>query len=153
MQTKELAMRTTGTHPTCDKSGKANGDRLPAGAGGTIYGASLSRNDLMPMPIPHLPDVSRRGGAVSGAAQAMAMGSGIENGEERAVALSDGSKISFASVAALGLFEDAINFAFLAGPADRRSTRAHGQKPCYLIVAGTKENGGHHVQGYSGPSG
>jgi hypothetical protein len=104
MQTKELAMRTTGTHPTCDKSGKANGDRLSAGAGGTIYGASLSRNDLMPMPIPHLPDVSRRD-AVSGAAQAMAMGSGIENGEERAVALSDGSKISFASVAALGLFK------------------------------------------------
>jgi len=42
---------------------------------------------------------------VSGAAQVMAMSSDFPNSEERAIALSDGSSISFASIAALDLFK------------------------------------------------
>lgn len=97
-------MPTIGTHATGGKSGKRNGARLGARVGRTINGASLDRVDMMATPIPWPPDVSR-GGAVAGAAQVMVMSSGFSNGEERAVALSDGSRSSFASIAALGLFK------------------------------------------------
>ena len=97
-------MRTIGTHATGGKSGKRNGVRLGASARGTIIGASLERIDLMTTPTLRSPDVSR-GGAVSGAAQVMAMSSDFPNSEERAIALSDGSSISFASIAALDLFK------------------------------------------------
>jgi hypothetical protein len=97
-------MRTIGTHATRGKSHKRNGDRPLPGVRETVNGAPLELIDLMTRPIPRLPDVSR-GGAVSGAAQVMTMGSSLDDGEERAVALSDGSSISFASIAALGLFK------------------------------------------------
>lgn len=79
-------------------------ERLPDGVGGTITGWPMEKLDLMEI----LNRASRgvtRGGAVSGAAQTTAnrRGGDIQRAD---IALSDGSRISFASIEQEGMFRN-----------------------------------------------
>jgi hypothetical protein len=97
-----------------DQSTKPNRDHLPDGIGGTITGGPMEPIDLMEILSRSARSVSR-GGAVSGAAQTVdseTMDSGEEaradwiNGQDLGIALSDGSRITFASIAAGVLREE-----------------------------------------------
>jgi hypothetical protein len=74
---------TTGRRPRRDAATRTS-DPQPDGLGGTITGGPVPPIDLM--------EILNRGGAVSGAAHVL--GGGRDSG----ITLSDGSRISFASV-------------------------------------------------------
>jgi hypothetical protein len=74
-----------------------------------------------------------RGGAVAGAAQGVAEGIGRTSLAERGIALSDGSRICFASIADAGLFRDEdipmVRGGQAPGPDDSNAPAANDGKP------------------------
>ena len=93
-------MRTVNRRATRDHLNRANSGDLPDGVDGTITGGPVLALDLMEI-LRRSADCVTRGGAVSGAAHVEFIGQGKYDGgnARRAIALSDGSRISFASVA------------------------------------------------------
>jgi len=84
-----------------DQLAKRNGSES---AGETVTGGPIQPIDLMEVLSRGARDVSR-GRAVSGAAQVVISSPG-SGGSSRAVALSDGSMISFARVGDIGVLKD-----------------------------------------------
>ncbi len=97
-------MRTMNRRAIRDGLAKRKSDELPDGIGGTITGGPLEPIDLMRV-LARAYGASQ-GGAVSGAAQAVVSSTIIDRGHDRGVALSDGSRISFASIADAGVLRD-----------------------------------------------
>ena len=95
-------MRTMTRRATRDQLTKRNNDPLTDGSGGTITGGPMEPINLLEILERGARCVSR-GGAVSGAAQVVVSDLG---GRDRGIALSDGSRISFASVADAGVLKD-----------------------------------------------
>lgn len=90
-------MRTT-TKPTSrDRLDRRNDDYFPHGISGTITGGPMQKLDLLEILNRGTRGVTR-GGAVSGSAQ-MIVSKSVSGGLEKAVALSDGTRISFVSIA------------------------------------------------------
>src|ERR1017187_2106973 len=90
---------------TRDRLTKQTNADLPDGVGGTITGGPMEPINVM--------EVLARGargvagvGAVSGAAQVVVSSVGSSRGRDRGIALSDGSRISFASIADAGGLND-----------------------------------------------
>jgi hypothetical protein len=102
-------MRTVNRRATRDRLTTPNGEHLPDGIGGTITGGPMEPIDLMEILTRSALCVSR-GGAVSGAAQVVASGAGerVDMGKrpDRGIALSDGSRITFASLADSGVLRE-----------------------------------------------
>jgi hypothetical protein len=88
-----------------DQLTRANREHLPDGVGGTITGGPMEPIDLMQILSRSARCVSR-GGAVSGAAQTVV--SSPEDGrvQDLGIALSDGSRITFASLAGPGVLRE-----------------------------------------------
>ena len=84
-----------------DQSTTPNNEDLRDGIGGTVAGGPTETTGLRDILEPDAPEASR-GGAVSGAAQIVA----DRPGRSRGIALSDGSRICFASIADVGLLRD-----------------------------------------------
>jgi hypothetical protein len=107
--TKELTMRPAKRRAIRDQLTPPNGEQLPDGVGGTITGGPMERFDLMEILRRTSLSVSR-GGAVSGAAQVVISGlaeqTGRGDGADRGIALSDGSRITFASVTDAGVMNE-----------------------------------------------
>ena len=80
-----------------ERMNKRTGTGLADGSGGTIAGGSMQPLDLMALLTGGAAGVSM-GGAVSGAAQAMPATARAARGRDDGIALSDGSRIVFASV-------------------------------------------------------
>jgi hypothetical protein len=99
-------MRTTARRATRDRLTQRNNDNLSDDIGGTITGGPLESIDLIKV----LERSSRgvtRGGAVSGAAKMVAVSSpGATSGQDRGIALSDGSRIYFISIADVEVLKD-----------------------------------------------
>ena len=98
-------MRTMKRRATRDQLTKRNMDQLPDGIDGTITGGPMEPIDVMEILGRGTRGVSR-GGAVSGAAQVMVSSPGASVGQDRGIALSDGSRITFTSVADVGVVKD-----------------------------------------------
>ena len=81
------------------------GDSLPDGVGGSVTGGPMRAPDLMEI-LSKGTRAATRAGAVSGAAQSIDSRSGSRFDEAKAIALSDGSRISFASLADQRLVTD-----------------------------------------------
>jgi hypothetical protein len=100
-------MRTTARRATRDRLTQRNDDNLSDDIGGTITGGPLESIDLINI----LERSSRgvtRGGAVSGAAKTVSVSSpGATGGQDRGIALSDGSRIYFISIADVDVLKDA----------------------------------------------
>jgi hypothetical protein len=90
---------------TRDRVTKPNNEPLPDGIGGTITGGPMKPIGLLEFLERGAHGVSR-GGAVSGAAQVVAGSIGRASQPERGIALSDGSRICFTSIADAGLLRD-----------------------------------------------
>ena len=111
-------MPTRAPHATIHLLPPRNRDRLPDGIAGTVSGASAEMIDLASMRrlgshgVRH--ERSRgitRGGAVSGAARVTSSSAGARGGGTWGIALSDGSEITFVSVADVCvLHETGANF-------------------------------------------
>ena len=80
-----------------ERMNKRSGNGLADGSGGTIAGGSMQPLDLMALLTGDASVVSM-GGAVSGAAQTMQTTARAARGRDDGIALSDGSRIVFASV-------------------------------------------------------
>lgn len=89
---------------TRDNDALPEGNNLPDGIGGTITGGPMEPIDLLA--ILEGGRAVSRSGAVSGAAQVVVSNLREEGGRDRGIALSDGSRISFASIADAGLLSD-----------------------------------------------
>lgn len=91
-----------------DQSAKPNSDHLPDGIGGTITGGPVEPIDLMEI-LNRSARCASRGGAVSGAAHTVDSGEEAHadwgNGQDLGIALSDGSRITFASIAGPGVLK------------------------------------------------
>jgi hypothetical protein len=108
-------MRTVTQRATRDQLKQRNNEHLPDGVGGTITGGPVEPIDLMEVLSRGGRGVSRVG-AVSGAAQVVSssfvtgglVGGGLAGSRpgDRGIALSDGSRISFFSVADAGVLLD-----------------------------------------------
>jgi hypothetical protein len=96
-----------------DQSAKPNSEHLPDGVGGTVTGAPLEPINLMEI-LSRSERCSSRGGAVSGAAQTVDSGEETRPfwgygqdpggyGKDLGIALSDGTRITFASIAGPGV--------------------------------------------------
>lgn len=90
---------------TRDQVTKPNDEHLPDGIGGTITGGPMAPVGLLEI-LERAACGASRGGAVSGAAQVVADSLGRISQGERGIALSDGSRICFASIVDGGLFRD-----------------------------------------------
>ena len=89
-----------------ERMNKRSGHGVPDGSGGTIAGGSMQPLDLMALLTGGDSGVSM-GGAVSGAAQAMRPTARAVGGRDDAIALSDGSRIVFASLSDHEIFAGA----------------------------------------------
>jgi hypothetical protein len=96
-------MRVT-RRATRDQITKPNNDH-PDRTGGAITGGPMQPLALLEI-LERAAHGASRGGAVSGAAQGVAEGMVGTRLAERGIALSDGSRICFASIADAGLFRD-----------------------------------------------
>jgi hypothetical protein len=96
-------MPTVNRRATRDQLTKRTGDHLPEGIGGTITGGPVEPIDLMRILAQGL--VSG-GGAVSGAAQMVVSTFGARAQANQDIALSDGSRISFACVVDVGVLRE-----------------------------------------------
>jgi hypothetical protein len=83
---------------------RVNGD-LPDGVGGTITGGPMEPINVMEILARGARGVAGAG-AVSGAAQVVVGSVGSSRGRDHGIALSDGSRISFASIADAGVLKD-----------------------------------------------
>jgi hypothetical protein len=97
-------MRTMNRRAVRDGLAMRNSEDLPDGIGGTITGGPREPIDLMQ--VLARANGASLGGAVSGAAQVVVSSMLVDRGRERGVALSDGSRISFASIADAGVLND-----------------------------------------------
>jgi hypothetical protein len=88
-----------------DHTTARNDERLFDGVGGTITGWPMEKLDLLEI-LNRAQRGVTRGGAVSGAARATAGPPGGSRGQRRDIALSDGSRISFASIEQDYVFRD-----------------------------------------------
>jgi hypothetical protein len=98
-------MRTVNRRMTRDQLNAQGGDVLPDGIGGTVTGGPMEPIDLMRI-LARDAEGPGRGGAVPGAAHVVVSTLGIGGARSPAIALSDGSRISFASIADAGVFDD-----------------------------------------------
>jgi hypothetical protein len=99
-------MRATAKRKLEDQVIRRDSESLPDGIGGTITGGPMEPIDLTA--ILSRPDRAiSRGGAVSGAAQTTFSRAGTGRGRDEGIALSDGSRISFASIDDAGHRTDA----------------------------------------------
>jgi len=98
-------MRTMNRRAIRDQLTKQHGDQLPDGVGGTVTGGPREPIDLMA--ILARAHASSRGGAVSGAAQVVVSSIGAGKVPAKGIALSDGSRISFTTIAEAGVYPDA----------------------------------------------
>jgi hypothetical protein len=114
MTTEDLIMRTVNRRANRDhldtgrRGDPPGGGELPDGVAGTITGGPVAAIDLLEI-LSRSAACVTRGGAVSGAAHMEFINPEKYDGgnRRRAIALSDGSRISFASVAESGvLMED-----------------------------------------------
>ena len=78
---------------------------LPDGVGGSVTGGPTEPIDLMRI-LAQGGNAASRGGAVSGAAHAVVSNLGIGGPRDPGIALSDGSRISFASIADAGILNE-----------------------------------------------
>jgi len=99
------AARAMTSRAARDQLARRNKDQLPDGIGGTITGGPMEPINLLEILERGARGVSR-GGAVSGAAQVMVSSLGRSGARDRGIALSDGSRISFASVADAGVLKE-----------------------------------------------
>lgn len=90
---------------TRDQLTKSNDEHLSDGIGGTITGGPQEPTGLLEI-LERGARGASRGGAVSGAAQVVADIAGRCSQAQRGIALSDGSRICFASIADAGLLRD-----------------------------------------------
>jgi hypothetical protein len=88
-----------------DRVTKSTNEPLPDAIGGTITGGPMQPIALLEI-LERGAHWSSRGGAVAGAAQVVAGNSGRANNTEWGIALSDGSRICFTSIADAGLVRD-----------------------------------------------
>ena len=101
-----------------DQSTTPDNDDLRDGIGGTVAGGPMQPNGLLDI-LEHGARDASRGGAVSGAAQIVA----DSPGRARGIALSDGSRICFASIADAGLLrDDNVSMAVDAQTSARKDT-------------------------------
>lgn len=115
-----------------DRSTKANREHLPDGIGGTITGGPMEPIDLIEILDRSARCVSR-GGAVSGAAQAVVASPGerlADGGYDLGISLSDGSRITFASLAGTGVPREEDGRIF-RGNGDRAVTEGAGHVHAY----------------------
>ncbi len=99
-------MRTVKRRAIRDQLTKSGGEPLPDGIGGTITGGPMEPIDLLEILSRSVRCVTR-GGAVSGAAHAVAGDRGPgSSGADLGIALSDGSRITFASLADPGVLRE-----------------------------------------------
>jgi hypothetical protein len=116
---------------TRDQVTKPNHKHLPDGTGGAITGGPMQPIGLLEI-LERAAHGASRGGAVSGAAQGVEEG-GHTSQAERGIALSDGSRISFASIADAGLFRDddapMVRVSQTAGLNDSEALAANDGKP------------------------
>jgi hypothetical protein len=96
-------MRTT-TKGTLRQAARRQSDHLADGVGGTITGGPMPKLNLIELLNRGGP--ASRGGAVSGAAQVVDSRTWSGSGVEKGIALSDGSRISFASIEDRGIIKD-----------------------------------------------
>jgi hypothetical protein len=89
-------MRAMGRRTTRDQL-KRPGEQLSDGVSGTITGGPMQPIDVWEILSLGARGCSR-GGAVSGAAQAASNGRSADPARQRAIALSDGSRIMFSSL-------------------------------------------------------
>jgi hypothetical protein len=87
---------TTGRRSRHNTATRTDGPQ-PDGLGGTITGGPMPPLDLMETLNLGVQTLSR-GGAVSGAAHVLGGGTGADGRRDSGITLSDGSRISFASV-------------------------------------------------------
>jgi hypothetical protein len=113
-----------------DNSIRHSGEQLPDGVGGTITGGPMQAIDLMEV-LNRSPFGVSRGGAVSGAAHVVVSGAGARGAPENDIALSDGSRIMFASVGDLQLpWGDSASVSRTAG---LRAPAAHAKQDSRLV--------------------
>jgi hypothetical protein len=113
---------------TRDQLTKPNNEHFPDGIGGTITGGPMEPVGLPQILVRGACGASR-GGAVSGAAQGVADSVGRTSLAERGIALSDGSRICFASIADAGLLrDDDVLMARSGQPPIRKDTKAPAPK-------------------------
>jgi hypothetical protein len=98
-------MRTTTGQPRHDQPRAPNGEHLPDGIGGTIIGGLVRPTNVVEFPNRDGRRVSR-GGAIAGSAQVAVSSAGASGGRLGGITLSDGSRISFASVDDPGIAMD-----------------------------------------------
>ena len=101
-------MRTVNRRATRDQLTKRNDDNLSDGVGGTITGGLMETIDLLEI-LSRSARGASRAGAVSGAAQMVVSSLGWTGARETGIALSDGSRISFSSVADAGVLRNDDN--------------------------------------------
>jgi hypothetical protein len=141
-------MRLT-RHATRDQLTKPNNEHLPDGIGGTITGGAMEPIGLTDI-LERGARGASRGGAVSGAAQVVADGLGRSSLAGRGIALSDGSRICFASIADVGLLhEDDVPMARGGQtplPGDSKSSVPNDDKPRAMAGHGARAAGTHRVR-------
>jgi hypothetical protein len=96
IQTEDFIMRAMSRRATRDHLNRP-GERLSDGVGGTITGGPMQPVDVWEILNLGARGCSR-GGAVSGAAQTAVNNLGVGQARQRAIALSDGSRITFSSL-------------------------------------------------------
>ncbi len=98
-------MRTPARRATRDRLTARNNEILSDGVGGTITGGPVRPIDLMEL-LSRGGSGTSRGGAVSGAAQVVISTPETRTGGNDGIALSDGSRITFARVGDAGVMRD-----------------------------------------------
>jgi hypothetical protein len=83
----------------------SNHETLPDGVGGTVTGGPMRPMDLMEI-LSRGGAGTSRGGAVSGAAQVVTSALSARAGRDEGIALSDGSRITFARVGDAGVMRE-----------------------------------------------
>jgi hypothetical protein len=97
-------MRRMSRRVARDQLTKRNDNNLPDGIGGTVTGGPMEPLDLAEILAQSAHEVTR-GGAVSGAAHVVVSSVRGADGRDGGIALSDGSRIRFASVADAGFLQ------------------------------------------------
>jgi len=110
-------MRTMNRRATRDHLRRGTNTDLADGVGGTITGGPMAQIDLMEI----LTRGARGAGAVSGAAHVVVSSLDHSRGRDHGFALSDGSRIAFASIADAGLLKHDDDHALAS---DKPGTRA-----------------------------
>ena len=98
-------MRTMMKRATRDRLTQRHNDNLSDGIGGTITGGPMQPIHLIEF-LERGAGCVTRGGAVSGAAQVVVGGLSDTGWRDRGIALSDGSRINFSSIADIDVLED-----------------------------------------------